>query len=278
MKILRFIHGDIQVGGTGVKIPIDAMSAKYKEQYEKDPGLAQNIKYMIYKVLDRRFIHYKIPSMSLIKKGQQFYYDVVFEFVTLNESDIQNSDILLFSNSPGYAYTYCYTHHHYGSQDDKDRILLNFTRRNTPTNSQLIKELTNKFPPKMLRDPPTVRNPGELALADRTIYFALFHLIDNVPPSEILSNARNVAMNQIITSVASFEKLQMERRRIENRLKETKKRQAEDLSDEFNVVEKDLNKRQGIKTMSGVRSTKKLKPVSRTRSTSTTKSPKSTRR
>ena len=247
MKISRFLGGDIQVGGSGVKIPIDGLVAKHRERYEKE-AMADHVQYMVYRVNDRRFIHLKIPSMSMLRKGRKFYYDVVFEFVTIDESNLDNSDILLYCNSPGFGYNYCFALYHFGSQDEH-HTLFNITKRNTPTNSQLVRELTSKYPPKMLNDPPTIRNPGELALADHVVYAALFYMMDNVPVSEILAG-RYVSMNQIIMAVASFDRMAMERRRIENDLKRQKRKNNADLSKEFDVVEKDLERRSGIRSPS----------------------------
>ena len=203
---------------------------------------------MIYDLDGRHIVHLKVPSTSLGKAGYQFYYDVLFEFVALSEDPMENSEILLFSNSPGFGYTYAHTYQFYGSKEENGQgLLFKLTRHNTATNSQLIKELVDKFPPKMITEPPTIRNPGQLALADRTVYYGLFFLLDNITPDQILHRAVRTSSARLIQAVSSFERMEMERKKLDDRRKKDRAREQKFTEGEFDTHERGLRRTNSVK-------------------------------
>lgn len=240
------LYGSVQVAKGAAKIPVGGLIQQYRDRYAKE-NVEGHIRYEIYLVdRERRMVHFKLPSSSLLKAGVQFFYDVVLEFIGLNVGDIEHSDVHLFSNSPGFTYRSAYSLHFYGSRSGGEK-LSGATRHRSATNSQLIPELNVKYPPVVFNEPPSKVNPGELAISDSTIYYALFYLLDHISPQEILDRARPVNLARVIQSVASVDRVAMERKKVDAKAKKAKKARAKDIASDFEKTETGLAKTNGVR-------------------------------
>ena len=64
MKLDFLLSGEVQLAKGGVKMPVTGLVDKYRKRYD-DENMGRQIPYMIYKIGDRRMIHFKIPSRSM---------------------------------------------------------------------------------------------------------------------------------------------------------------------------------------------------------------------
>ena len=121
------------------------------------------IEYHLYVNGDRYYILFKIPHHTY----ENFFYDVVFEFSTNNNSykiarDLKKYDVKFFSNDPSFMFTWCYAYNKAGL---------------------LIPNLKKKAATEALTMAPKVRNPSESTGYDKYIYYGyllikLYNLFD----------------------------------------------------------------------------------------------------
>lgn len=178
-------------------------SAKYKSIIEKNKlyqkfnnymhGRAA-IPYSVYRdeKKDVWYYHFNIES----ENDSEVIYDVVIEFSpdtkeVSEETTLKNYLIRLFSNSPGFSFTFAYAYHHH---------------------KILIENFYDKFPERILKEPPSKTNP-ELAIGyDYTIFFALYFLVLNdyhLRKANAIRIARPMTMfntDVILTSEAAMQK------------------------------------------------------------------------
>lgn len=108
------------------------------------------------------YIHVKIPSES---KERDNCYDVVIRYTLpddesglyKNTKTMNDFPLQFFSNSPSFTYTYAYAFNQYGF---------------------LIKELIDKYEDTVIETAPSTRNPSEIISYEKSITFALFHIMD----------------------------------------------------------------------------------------------------
>jgi hypothetical protein len=99
------------------------------------------------------YYHLIIPSEN---KDRDMSYDVIIKFKHTdanNEADqtYRQYQIEFFSNCPSFTYGYAYVAH---------------------INGNLVKELVDKYDPKVLKYPPVSKNPGLVFGYEKSIYFA----------------------------------------------------------------------------------------------------------
>ena len=102
------------------------------------------------------YFHIKTPS----EQYANIFYDVVIQLTpkmeaAKTEGTFLNYNLLFFSNSPSFVYTYAFV-------SRKDKLLIPF--------------LTNKIDNIALTTPPTVKNPIEIYGFEKSIYFALLYI------------------------------------------------------------------------------------------------------
>lgn len=134
------------------------------------------IDYHLYLNGDRYYILFKIPHHTY----NNFFYDVVFEFSTSNNSykvarDLSKYDVKFFSNDPSFMYTWCYAYNKAGL---------------------LIPDLKKKAAKEALTMAPKIRNPSESTGYDKYIYYGyllikLYNLLDK---EEYKLNAKSYSM------------------------------------------------------------------------------------
>lgn len=144
------------------KPKIDELKNKYFEKISKDILVS-----CIYnKNKERYTFFFKIPSEGNDKYPSAIMYDVVLEFegkspkTDVNASDIRNYDIRIFSNSPGYVFTFSYVIKH----------KYNALAKCIPAN--LLSMVA-------LKKAPEIKNQVQLMTIEKTTWWALFHLDHN---------------------------------------------------------------------------------------------------
>jgi hypothetical protein len=211
-------------------------SEKYKQIIEKNKLYQKFNKYMhdraalpytVYKDTrdDVWYYHFNIESES----DSEVIYDVVIEFSPdnkelSNETTLKNYLIRLFSNSPGFSFTYAYAYAHY---------------------KILIPEFANKFPEKVLKERPNKTNP-ELAIGyDYTIFFAMYFLILNdyhlrkTNANRIAKDIKQFNYDMVLSAEAAMQRRSESSQGIIHRLeKEVKARVVKPVSKMANKVER----------------------------------------
>lgn len=230
MKLKSFMEDSFQVSPGSVKIDNKGTIERYREKYEALIKHAE-FKHEIYTVNphDRHIVHVKVPSETV----DNFYYDVCLEFSGEDPStDLMNCDVKVFSNSPSFVYSYAYVFAHWVPEGrpatGRDSMMIDRLRGKMPRDRMLIPGLEQKIGKQPTHDQPVVRNPLGIPLFDKSIYFAVFYLLDkDITWADILSVHNNIRVQVLAVNVADFDKLMNERKRLANRQKEMKKRDAE---------------------------------------------------
>ncbi|MCM1532587.1 MAG: hypothetical protein NC114_09995, partial [Ruminococcus flavefaciens] len=122
-------------------------------------------------------------------------------------------------------------------------MMIDMLKGKLPRDRMLIPGLENKLGRDPVHDAPTTRNPMGLPLFDKSIYFAVFYLMDDVPFASVMNNHRFRTTRQVFDNVAFFDQLMNERKRLENRQKEAKAKTARKTAATFEEKERQLNKR-----------------------------------
>ena len=118
MKIDYLLNGEVQIQKGAPKLPVKGLVDKHRQKYDR-LGVDRSIRGMVYRIKEDYYVHIKVPSTSV----DDFFYDVVFSFEAL-ASPLDQSDIHMFSNSPGWVFTYAYSLHFYGAKkaEERDRV------------------------------------------------------------------------------------------------------------------------------------------------------------
>jgi hypothetical protein len=123
-----------------------------RDQYSQ---LAKRHKVRVFQVGSSILFAVDVPSSSF----DNFHYDVVIEFLNAKPGDdLRTKHIRIFSNSPSFTYTYAYVMN--------ERELL-------------IPYLRKLLPKEFYSDAPTKRNPDEIVNYEKTVVYAMFHILDN---------------------------------------------------------------------------------------------------
>lgn len=197
--------------------------------------------------------HFNIESLT----DSEVIYDVLIEFdiadrkeekITRQENDLKNYEIRLFSNSPGFTFTYAYAYNHY---------------------NLLIPSLVQKFPDKVLQEKPKKNNPDLAIGYDYAIFFALYflHLNDyHLRKSNALRRASDISSfntGVVLTSDEAMEKRSEASRSIIKRLeKEIKRNVVKPVQAATKEVKRAATKM--VKTVPFVGTTKTVKRVKTT--------------
>jgi hypothetical protein len=114
-----------------------------------------DFKFNIYSYKGSYFYHFIIPSESQRRNT----YDVVVQFVNSDDptedfsgdATLKRYHVKLFSNCPSFSFTYAYVYNEDG---------------------RMVDMLQSKYSDVMLTNPPSTRNPGEIASFEKSTYFA----------------------------------------------------------------------------------------------------------
>lgn len=204
MYLEKFLESPNPRGG--IKIPTNELITKYREKYEK---IKRNIKSNVY-TLDRKkfYVLVRIPSAEV----KDFTYDVVIEFTSVGKS-LEESHIKIFSNSPSFVYSFAYVFYHLEDEGNVGMIIDKF-EKHIPK-ERLAADITDKkIGKEVLHGKPVHRNPFGIPLLDKTLYYAVFHILDKYTKITLIQNSRRVNEQFFINNVKSFEKTMLLREKM----------------------------------------------------------------
>ncbi len=264
MKLSNFLSDTLPVRKGSVKIPIKSMIDTYRERYNNFLNTNKpKFSHKIYFVNPggRRIIHVKVPSETV----SNFFYDVLIELETIpsgGSRKIEDCDIRIFSNSPSFVYRYAYVFYHMDMNDSIDRkkkskvgmIIDGFTNK-IPKDRLLIAGSERKYPDQVIEDAPVVTNSFGLPLFDKSLYYAIFYLLDTIDLTDVLVVKRSTTELSLMRDVLDFDTLMAKRG--QQALKDKEKKAAE---------RKELNKKVDNITNKSKRGVQKISPIKRANS------------
>ena len=172
----------------------------------------KKISFNVYKKDNRYLIHFLIPSE---KKGAKNNYDVILDFVplddkdVLNDKDIKRYPVRYFSNCPSFTYTYAYAFMVYES---------------------LVPELIKKYKKEVIDKAPMSRNPGLIMNYEKTIFFAIYHLLNTeksyLNKNVLDMNHKTFSSDVINKIIRNTDKIELEIKLESNRLKKEEKKES----------------------------------------------------
>lgn len=234
MRLSKFLQDTISFSSGSVKIPLKSQIDTYREKYEaliKD----KQIRHDIYRIMpgNRFIVHIKIPSSSL----EQFYYDVLLELTPTDRSpSLEDCEVQFFSNSPSFVYggyAYLFYHMDINGENRKNSkakgMMIDIFRTKIPRENLLVPGSASKLGKEAVGTEPEVRNPMGIAIPDSSIYYAIFHLLDEVSYNEVFGSRKTLTERQLFHSISDFDHLMVERKRTANKEKaaEARKRRQE---------------------------------------------------
>lgn len=259
MKLKEFLSDNLPLGKGSVKIPIEGYITNYRKRYNKLKD-EKEFKFEAYRtgLHGRVFAHVKVPSETL----EKFYYDVLIEVDSSPTAiTLRDCDVKFFSNCPSFVYTYAYVLYHTGTQEEpkvgkkknSSGLMIDILKGKIPKDRLLVPGTEEKLGDDVLGNPPQSRNPHMIAMLDKSIYYAIFYLLEEVPLRYIINTRRFRSESQIIDSVEDFDTLMLKRKREERREK-AKKSADKSKQPEVKVVKRG-------NTMQAVRVTKPNAPT-----------------
>lgn len=280
MKLKAFLEDSFQPAKGSISIPIKGIIDGYRERYK---SLCKRAKFShtIYTIMpgNRTLIHVKVPSETV----ENFTYDVLLEFKAAPDVvDFRDCDIKIFSNCPSFVYSYAYVFAHWFPDEipagNKNAPLINTIRRNSHTGTMLIDGvgILQKIGSRPTKEKPVVRNPMGIPMFDKSLYFAIFHVMDELTWPQVKATHNNINMARILVTIDSFDTLMNNRKRAENLQK--RKQAATDKATEegFKKHEKSITQQSvGIKHAERPLSPKQVRQVTTSKhTTSTPRKPK----
>jgi hypothetical protein len=198
---------------------------------------------------------------------------VLIQFTSLGKT-IEESDIKIFSNSPSFIYSFAYVFYHLDVDGTKNMIIDEFDKH-IPKERLLADISSEKIGEEVLHGEPVTRNPYGLPLFDKTLYFAVFHILEKYDVAKIKRYARPINKKFLIDNIKSFDKTMLlrEKMAIEAKKKEirstvTNKGLKKDAIDKLDQG-MNVNIRYNKKVRGGVIKSKPSTNVTRTKAAST---------
>ena len=189
MKLKRFMSDTLSFGKGAVKIPSAELIEEFKHKYDilADKGL--KFKISVYRLIPSNTIvvHTKVPSETV----HGFYYDVLLELTSNGAKDFEECDIKIFSNCPSFVYTYAYVFYHLEDDEAKTKgIIIDQYEKKIPRENLIITGASKKLTEEILHGRPVVRNPYGLPLFDKSVYYAIFNMVDKLDFNSTINNRK----------------------------------------------------------------------------------------
>lgn len=224
MKIKAFLNDNLPISKGSVQIPIRGLIDEYHRRY----NLAKNrksftFKHTVYNVKDTGnvIIHVLVPSETV----PGFTYDVLFQ-ITYEPSTtkLEDCEVKIFSNSPSFVYTYAYVFYHLDmGNGQKPGMIVDSMGRKIPKDRLLISDTEKKLPDAVRKQQPVIRNTLGLPLWDKSLYYALFYLTEEVSFISIRTGQTSITEAELLKRIRDFDKLMLDRKREERKYKEETK-------------------------------------------------------
>lgn len=275
MKLRAFMEDSFAISKGSVKINIGETLDKYKQEYDLLAANASHtFRHMLYTVTpgNRKIVHIKVPSKSVVG----FHYDVLLELsAEKTATDFLDADIKVFSNSPSFVYSVAYVFAHWDpdakASPDERMMHADTLAGSLPKNRMLVpgserllggaRRPSSKDPDRAknsVYDQPVVRNPMGIPLFDKTVYQAIFYMMNELTLQEVMGNHNNVSASRVFNSIYTFDRLMNERKLMERKQREEKKAQRVETEKPFVKHERNLAKQNA----SGMQSPKSMKSTS----------------
>lgn len=242
MKLKRFLQDTFSPSKGSVKLNTKGIIEDYRERYDQLIASGKKFQHDAYTTTKGRVIvHIKVPSETIDGK---FFYDVLFELTAEKSAvDFRDCNIKVFSNCPSFVYSVAYVFAHWNPDDDsgkKPGMMIDSLRGKLPRERMLIPGTEKALGREPVHDKPVVRNPMGIPLFDKSLYFAVFHMLDEMNFNQTMHNHNNVSMSRVIASVASFDSLMAQRKRLEAKQKRDKEKKQAAVDQIFEDQEKTL--------------------------------------
>lgn len=219
MLLKEFMQDNMPLSKGSVKIPIKGIRERYRTKYEI---LSRSKKFMhdVYKTAPggRTIVHVKVPSETVDK----FYYDVLLEVEPGPLArNLEQCNVKFFSNCPSFVYTYAYIFYHLNVDGETPvkppktksaGAIIPMLVHKIPRSRLLMPGTEEKLGDAVLDNAPDTRNPHRLIMLDKSIYYAIFYLQDNVPLPAIMKTRRYRTEAQVVGAVADFDTLMARRK------------------------------------------------------------------
>ena len=187
-----------------IKSDLDARYTKLLEKHK-------DFKHYHYHDNSNFYVHVKVPSES--ERNNE--YDVVIQFTptekeVTNDLNLNRYTIKVFSNCPSFTYTYAYVYNDYG-------LIVDF--------------LKDKYKDITLSDNPIIKNPGEVINFEKSIYFACKYIKSNksfMNKVSLVPISKRLMIDQFKKTIRSTDKIELEIKKENNRLKEEKDKKTTD--------------------------------------------------
>lgn len=175
------------------------------KRFDKLVKKHKDIEFNIYKSGDEYYFHFLIPSET----ERENTYDVVIHF-TMGDENFKYDNFLhryfihVFSNCPSFVYTYAHTY---------------------IENEMMIPMLQNKYTDLVITDKPSIRNPGGIINYEKSVYFACKYLQVHsqlLNKMHVNAKAKKFDPELFVKSIRRSDKIMLEIKKEENRLKEEK--------------------------------------------------------
>lgn len=278
MKLRAFMSDTMQPAKGAMKVSTKGIIEGYRERYDaliKRPEAKFQVQ--TYKVSPNHqiMVHVKVPSETVNK----LHYDVLLALSPEKGAmDLLDCDVKIFSNCPSFVYSVAYIFAHWdpdakpGTTTKGTGMMIDTLKGKLPRDRMLIPGTEKKLGKQPVHDPPVVRNPLGLPLFDKSIYYAIFYLQDNVPYDQIIRTHNNVSMARVVASVEDFERLMSYRRKLEQDQKRQKALQQKSTDKDSRTIERNLDKQNRAGMMLSPKQPTKLKTAQRVYTTARTPS------
>jgi len=273
VKLKEFLADTLSVSKGSMKLNTKGVIEEYRERYDNLIGSGKTFRHDTYTVNPggRIMVHIKVPSETV----DGFYYDVLIELsAEKSAADFRDCDIKIFSNCPSFVYSVAYVFAHWDpSAKDKSKgkgMMIDSLRGKLPRERLLVPGAEKSLGKKPVHDKPVTRNPMGIPLFDKSVYFAIFYMLDNVPFAQVMHNYHNISMSRLMATIDDFESLMAKRKRVAARQSEKKKAEKAASDKVFRDHESKIDKanRSGMQkpkrairvtSVQGARATKSMK-------------------
>lgn len=259
MQLKKFLADQFSLGKGAVRLPISDLLNGYRQRYENLRKVYRNFKFTIWYVQPngRTIVHFKIPSETV----HDFFYDVLLE---LNRSGgattFEDCHVKMFSNCPSFVYTYAHVFYTMKDPDTgTDSMIIDKFNQKIPKDRLLVKGSEKVLPKESLTDAPSTRNPANLNLPDKSIYFAIFYLLDELDFRKVMYSRHITSMSRLLQAVPDFDVLMKNRAAEERKQRDQNRENRKAVKKMFKQREAELDKIN--KTDSSVRRTTPVKPM-----------------
>lgn len=264
MKLGVFLEDELSISPGSVKLSIKSQLEKYRDKYDILTK-TKKIPVEIYRIMPSKkvIVWFKIPSQSL----KNFHYDVMLQLEPTNDaSTFEECDVKFFSNSPSFVYGgYAYIFYHLDAdpREPGKGMMIDQFRQKIPRDNLLIPKTAESLGKDAVSEEPVIRNRLGIPMPDFSIYCAIFYMLDNMSFRQVFDTRNYRTVNQLLTSIKSFDVLMLERKRMADKERKAKAKENRDNDKAVRSAVRAHSAGTAVKSPRGVSSIKRInKPKS----------------